>query len=1349
VYRYDLSAIPANTPIISAVARFYVSKEHPEGPIDIHLLNKDWTEATANWDLLGNAMDAKVQATIPAQPISAVWVSVNLTPVVQAWVNGQANFGITLNSRGDGAHGDYASREATTTAPYLQVVTGTLPLPVAQLKAVGTLENGISRTLLRSEVSLQQAPASYLHWQHDASLGVDAYIWEFNEFSNYGNDDEVWVANSNNNASRSLFKFAVERLPRGAKVIDATLSLEHESGSDPNVSITAHRITSGWEEDEVTWRQRRSGISWNTDGGDFDAAVFATTSVGPTSGIRYEWNLTDLVQGWVDGTYPNHGVILATAENGIFGERFFSSDETIETRRPRLTITYTCACGKVCSQLQGSAKIAFIGDDWQPDDDDEPKIELLESWGYEVDFYHDRDSHVIDWGLYDLAYVSETAIASDVNADLKGYPIGVVNEEPELYDDLLLASGDTEHVGSSIDIVDNSHFITSVFPPGALSIYQRDMEILSASKPHAAGLQVLGEFKGNASLTVIDAGAETTSGPATGRRVTLPLGQHFAAGFDWTHLNNNGLLLVQRAIEWASGGGGPAMANILLVVDNAWSLTDQENAKKVLFESWGYAVNVIDSGDNQGTFDAAVAANDIVYIGEDINSGDLGTKLVDASIGIVTEEANLADEFGFHNDGIDWGSGTSLTITPIRHYITDTLPTGTLTILSANESLVEMQNGLAPDIQTLGTSGGSLTLATLDTGAALAGGGSATGPRVLLPWGGSGMDINNLNEDGRTILQRSLEWANGARLDLAPLAHWKLDEDNGTTAIDSEGGHDGTLVNDPVWVNAQMGGGLAFDGNDGHVRVGHSSDFELTDGTITMWIKAVDVAGEQYLFFKDGADKTYLLIKSGEIAYETNGDTITAPVTANDWTHVAITFGTDGMSLYLQGSLVASSTKTDGMADNNGDLFIGSDSLAGKAFAGTLDEVRIYDRILSAGEIAELATPPPKLPIAHWKLDETSGLTAVDSVGGHDGTLESGPTWTTGEVDGALDFDGSNDHVAVPHSSKLDLSGEFTISTWFQADSLGDNWDPYRTFLGKYPNSSTANYWFGTWGDELAFGFYAGGSFHAVYSTGLGLQPGRWYHATVIFTDAGNAAKLYIDGVGIAKGEITASPPPNTGDVVIGQTAVGERWDGQLDDIRIYDELLTDAEIAALTAAGGGGGGGSGPVTGSVCDGTYRDNFDNRVWNGSNGSLGWNASPWAEVGESDGATGGDVQITNDVSDYQLRIQDKQNGGEGVAREVNLDGASSATLTFNYRRDGLDNSNDYVAVYASSTGTAGPWTELPAPRIQGGGSDGSYQTYTRDISAFISANTAIRLRSSPDLGGRDIVWFDNLEISCSP
>ena len=89
-------------------------------------------------------------------------------------------------------------------------------------------------------------------------------------------------------------------------------------------------------------------------------------------------------------------------------------------------------------------------------------------------------------------------------------------------------------------------------------------------------------------------------------------------------------------------------------------------------------------------------------------------------------------------------------------------------------------------------------------------------------------------------------------------------------------------------------------------------------------------------------------------------------------------------------------------------------SSGGEAFCGLLDEVQIYDRVLDTREIQEFyssndATTPidGTGPIAWWRLDETSGTTAYDSVGSNHGTVHGG-RWTDGKVGGALCFDGGD-----------------------------------------------------------------------------------------------------------------------------------------------------------------------------------------------------------------------------------------------------------------------------------------------------------------------------------------------------
>lgn len=202
---------------------------------------------------------------------------------------------------------------------------------------------------------------------------------------------------------------------------------------------------------------------------------------------------------------------------------------------------------------------------------------------------------------------------------------------------------------------------------------------------------------------------------------------------------------------------------VLFVVIDPANLTAQEEAKKVLMESWGFSVELIAASALQSAFDTAVANADVAYVGEDIQgSGDLGTKLRDASIGVVSEEETLVDEFGFAAN-TSLGSRDTMDCVDNTHYITSPFTLGTLTLFSSIQDIYWLGVSPAPGLTTLGeyngAGSGDSGLAILKTGAALSGGGNAAGRRVQVPWGAATFDISTLTADGQTLVRRSIEWA--------------------------------------------------------------------------------------------------------------------------------------------------------------------------------------------------------------------------------------------------------------------------------------------------------------------------------------------------------------------------------------------------------------------------------------------------------------------------------------------------------------------------------------------------------------------------------------------------------------
>ena len=76
--------------------------------------------------------------------------------------------------------------------------------------------------------------------------------------------------------------------------------------------------------------------------------------------------------------------------------------------------------------------------------------------------------------------------------------------------------------------------------------------------------------------------------------------------------------------------------------------------------------------------------------------------------------------------------------------------------------------------------------------------------------------------------------------------------------------------------------------------------------------------------------------------------------------------------------------------------------------------------------------------VGWWKLDDGSGDTAVDSSEyGNNGTLMGAPEWVTGKIGGALQLDGVDDFVEVPHVASLAADNEVTVMLWLNAQRAG------------------------------------------------------------------------------------------------------------------------------------------------------------------------------------------------------------------------------------------------------------------------------------------------------------------------
>lgn len=255
------------------------------------------------------------------------------------------------------------------------------------------------------------------------------------------------------------------------------------------------------------------------------------------------------------------------------------------------------------------------------------------------------------------------------------------------------------------------------------------------------------------SLRTLDSPPQVACVFADDSCIDLPAGVCAAAGGisqgDGTSCFNDGPIYASLA----------APPSVLLVVNDPVYLTTEEDERKDLIESWGMTVGLIDVHDPQSSFDSATAQHNVAYISEEIDSNDLGVKLVNATIGVVWEEANLADEFGMAST-IKWKSGHSVDVVENIHQITQTFSLCEVSIFHASDSIPVLAFW-SPDLLVLAEFANEPALAALEAGDRTITDVPAAGRRVHLPWAGNTFELDSLAIDGRTMMQRALEWAAG------------------------------------------------------------------------------------------------------------------------------------------------------------------------------------------------------------------------------------------------------------------------------------------------------------------------------------------------------------------------------------------------------------------------------------------------------------------------------------------------------------------------------------------------------------------------------------------------------------
>ncbi|MFH1726775.1 MAG: LamG-like jellyroll fold domain-containing protein, partial [Elusimicrobiota bacterium] len=214
---------------------------------------------------------------------------------------------------------------------------------------------------------------------------------------------------------------------------------------------------------------------------------------------------------------------------------------------------------------------------------------------------------------------------------------------------------------------------------------------------------------------------------------------------------------------------------------------------------------------------------------------------------------------------------------------------------------------------------------------------------------------------------------------------------------------------------------------------------------------------------------------------------------------------------------------------------------------------------------------------ARWKFDETSGTTAQDSVAGDTAALFNGPVWTSGQVGGALSFDGSNDYVQAPHTPALDITEAITVEAWVYAES---GWDLH--VAGK-----ETSYLLWVQGGTANFEVHppSGWWYNPYDMNPAGRTPipyGEWFH--LVGTFDGSWVKAYLNGQYANGVAYNGTMQSNANPIRIGMVYSQRYFNGKIDEVTIYGRALSPEEIEAKYEAGLAGHGNAGDGVGDACD---------------------------------------------------------------------------------------------------------------------------------------------------------------------
>jgi hypothetical protein len=428
-----------------------------------------------------------------------------------------------------------------------------------------------------------------------------------------------------------------------------------------------------------------------------------------------------------------------------------------------------------------------------------------------------------------------------------------------------------------------------------------------------------------------------------------------------------------------------------------------------------------------------------------------------------------------------------------------------------------------------------------------------------------------------------------------PLAYWRFNETNGTTAFDYAGGYDGTYLNGatngteaplpPQFPGFEPGNlALQLDGVDDFVQATPSLLNNFSNVTMSGWIRRAGMQrGRTGLFGQDNLIE-FGYIDNNTIQAWVDDFDVPVNVTPNpfpdlEWEYLALVVNGDAlqMTVYTNGAPAGSAP----LATNNYDslmstafFVIGGDAFGnGVSFNGQMDEVSVFSKPLTSDKICALYLRATGKPVI-LSITSTGNIVLDSKPLGvkHDG-LDFGATWLATDIDnnfitrtGVMQFAAAElDQITLAAHPDFN-SPTGTITFWMRSAGTvtTDNGDFGAILFDRRSNRGDVI----VQADDGTIFVQANGGSGNVnsFNTTNTVSDNLWHNIAYVYDQTG-ATTIYIDGM-VAGSQITSGPwswdPAQQIELGRSHDSFWRRYDGEMDDFRIYNRILTGAEIMQI-----------------------------------------------------------------------------------------------------------------------------------------------------------------------------------------